>query len=255
MAPEFITVSVAETLTGKSERTIRRFLQANVDKYPEHFEIETQSGRKIWLIESAFLAKRYPLVGRGESDTMSSRDNAGQNVHGSKTLQQEWQKSKQIQRDSDQETEGDSSEKTIGDHDGRRDNGVSGVSHGELWELVKDLRDQVKEKDKQLDRYFTNQQDMMEKMGTLMEQGNYLLAQSQSATIGNQDTKTSPVASGVVDAEVKADHVETKPVKTPKKNKSTKEKKQSKKPTSKQSDSKKTKTPEKKSWWDVFRAS
>lgn len=247
MPQQFVTVSEAQKLTGKSERTIRRFLKAHVDKYPEHFEMETQSGREIWLIESEFLSRHYPLEGMGEVDTVTSRDSAGQNIHGSKTLQKEWQKSKQEKHDKSEQSSNESTGKVADEGDNDRDKVVTGVTHSELWELVKELHEQLKEKDKQLDKYFTRQHEMMEKMGTLMEQGNFLLAQSQGAKIENKDeVKPEPTTSNVVDVDVDENAQDevvgtTNNAKTKKGSQSTKKTKATKK-----SD------PKKKSWWSVF---
>ena len=61
MEQQFVTVSQSRKLTGKSERTIRRFLQSNVTEHPSHFQQKHTNGRDIWLIDVEFLASCYPL--------------------------------------------------------------------------------------------------------------------------------------------------------------------------------------------------
>jgi len=106
MNHDFVTVAQARTLTGKSERTIRRFLKANVTQHPEHFEMETHSGREVWLIDPGFLASKYPLTHSGQDGTMSSRDGAGGNLHGAKNLQKQWQENKEKLRDKSEANDG-----------------------------------------------------------------------------------------------------------------------------------------------------
>ena len=154
-------VSEAQELTGKSERTIRRFLKANVNANPDHFEMKTKSGREVWLIATDFLKSHYPFVNAGENDTELSRDNAGGNASGGRGLQKEWQQSKQ--NSSGKET--NTSEESTGAATARHDSDTDSGDTAELWKLIHAQQEEIKKKDEQLDRYFTTQQEMMTTLG------------------------------------------------------------------------------------------
>jgi len=253
MNHDFVTVSQARTLTGKSERTIRRFLKANVTEHPDYFEMETHSGRDAWLINVSFLGSKYPLTGAGQDDTVTSRDNAGGNVHGAKKLQREWQENKENLQDKQEANDRGVDEVETSDHDKSLDSATGANETEELWSLVKDLQEQVKEKDRQLDRYYTSQQDMMKKMSTLMEQGNFLLAQSQGATINTPEPNDEkPLEAVVVDPSPAAKPQPKKAATTVKKVKSSTSQS---KPEVKQDEPRSEPSKSKKNWWSVFSGS
>ncbi|MEL7499735.1 MAG: hypothetical protein AAFN77_19185 [Planctomycetota bacterium] len=171
-------------MTGKSERTIRRFLKANVEDHPEYFEMETRNGRDVWLIDAAFLKRHYPFVNAGKNDTVTSSVNAGQMTHDNKALQRTWQEKRQELRDKKRQEWTDEAATDRTNDNGKPDK-PAGIheENQRLWKLVSDLQEQVAKKDQQLDRYFTEQGELMKTMGRLMEQDNLLLARSQEATI------------------------------------------------------------------------
>lgn len=184
MNDTFVTAAEAQSLTGKSERTIRRFLKSNVETHPEHFEMEARNGRDVWLIEAAFLERQYPFVSAGQNGTVTSRGNAGQMPQDNKALQRKWQEKKEKKHDTFSE-EGSTNGDSVRTEDSSKPDSHYGVheENKKLWDLVANLQDQVAKKDKQLDRYFTEQGELMKTMGRLMEQDNLLLARSQEATI------------------------------------------------------------------------
>ena len=189
MEQQFVTVSQSRKLTGKSERTIRRFLQNNVTEHPSHFQQKHTNGRDIWLIDVEFLASHYPLkdigdasgVLTGGSDTDMSRDNRG--------LSKQWEKSKAKQEGTESSATGKSASKGDGipanDTDKSRDTTDSppdSMDQKELWKLVNQQQKIIEKKDEQLDRYFTEQQEHMKTMGRLLEQNNLLAAQGAGFT-------------------------------------------------------------------------
>ena len=207
MEQKFVTVSQARKLAGKSERTIRRFLQNNVAEHPEHFQQKHTNGRDIWLIDVEFLASRYPLRNisdasgglTGGDDTDMSRDNRG--------LSKQWEQSKAKQEGTDPsgsgKTEPDGDGIPANDTDksgGTDDSPASSMDQKELWKLVNQQQKIIEKKDEQLDRYFTEQQEHMKTMGRLLEQNNLLAARSQDATIGGTANEVVVEKAVVVDA-------------------------------------------------------
>ncbi len=190
MNDTLVTVREARTLTGVSERTIRRFLQSNVESNSEYFEMEKRKGRDVWLIEAAFLEKQYPFLNAGDSDIVTTPDSASELSQDNKALQRKWQEKKEKQHDT-ADGEGSVSDESDRPKDGNEPDRHDGIheENKKLWDLVTNLQEQVAKKDEQLNRYFTQQGELMKTMGRLMEQDNLLLARSQEATIASPPEK------------------------------------------------------------------
>jgi len=90
---------------------------------------------------------------------------------------------------------------------------------------------------------------MMEKMGTLMEQGNFLLAQSQGATINPVEGESSKPDLPVV---VDVAPTEVTPAKKASKTKKKTGSKKTKGKTKKQSKVKVAEPPKKRRWWNLL---
>jgi len=210
MEQQFVTVSQSRKLTGKSERTIRRFLQSNVTEHPSHFQQKHTNGRDIWLIDVEFLASRYQLKNvddaggglTGDSDTDMSRDNKG--------LSKQWEQSKAKQEGTGSSPTGKAASKVDGmpanGTDKSRDTTDSppnSMDQKELWNLVNQQQKIIEKKDEQLDRYFTEQQEHMKTMGRLLEQNNLLAARSQDSAIGGTPAEVVVEKAVVVDVEPK----------------------------------------------------
>ena len=127
------------------------FLKSNVTEHPDHFEMETKSGREVWLIDPNFLEQHYPFADGTLDDMLTSRDNDSDNGTGAKNLQKQWQKNKQNQLDNEQAPNESATNVDTDKHDKSRDGVSDTVGESQLWELVKDLQSQVKKKDEQLD--------------------------------------------------------------------------------------------------------
>lgn len=223
MEPTFVTVSEARKLTGKSERTIRRFLKSYVTKKSQYFQPDTQNGKSIWLIDSDFLNEHYEFKSKGDNvrgvagdnDTVKSRDNKG--------LMDKWQQEAEKQRDMSREPAGhnvsDSSDNGLkNENDSDKEEVLSGqknpnstdASSDQAWDLVKKLQEQIEKKDEQLDRYFTQQNEMMTTMGRLMEQDNLLLARSQeNPNLAKQSDANPGEESNVVDVDMTETELES----------------------------------------------
>ncbi|MEM7477259.1 MAG: hypothetical protein AAF483_19925 [Planctomycetota bacterium] len=252
MSSTFVTVSQAQDLTGKSERTIRRFLTANVNDHPEYCEMETKSGRKVWLISTEYLSEHYPFQNAGDTDTLTSRDSAGKDATGGRNLQKEWQESKRNLPDNLEKLDGGVSNDSSSDHDKPHDTPES-PDTAELWKLIHTQQEEIKRKDEQLDRYFTGQQEMMKTLGRLMEQDNLLLARSQEATLGNSEAIVKPEPANEVEVvEVKRERVAAKAKKGSgsAKNSNMKSTKNTKASRTKAKTSDQTQTNR---WWGLFR--
>jgi hypothetical protein len=183
-------------LTGKSERTIRRFLQKHVVDSPNHFRQKTNGGRDVWLIETDFLRQHYAFEAANESlakvaggtDTDMARDNKG--------LTKKWQQSKQDRAGT---VEGAAGESQV-DHDSgagavtdtpvkKQTQPADSLNVDELWALVKHQQETIEKKDEQLDRYFTEQAGHLKTMGRLVEQNNLLTARAQGEAIGTSSNE------------------------------------------------------------------
>ena len=95
---------------------------------------------------------------------LTSHDNDSDNGTGAKKLQKQWQKNKQNQLDNEQAPNENATKVDTAKHDKSRDGVSDTVGESQLWELVRELRADIKKKDEQLDRYYTTQQSMTEKM-------------------------------------------------------------------------------------------